>query len=76
MGTPSGLNALQEFKHPGDINRGEPLRAGHLGHPIGRVAYAALPFFVLMCIGVVILTAFPEIALWLPAALFDKAPAG
>ncbi len=45
---------------------------GLTGHPIGRVAWAALPFFVLMCVGVVILTAFPEIALWLPGALFDK----
>jgi tripartite ATP-independent transporter DctM subunit len=45
---------------------------GLTGHPIGRVALAALPFFVLMCIGVVILTAFPEIALWLPSALFDR----
>ena len=45
---------------------------GLTGHPIGRVAWAALPFFVLMCIGVVILTAFPGIALWLPGALFDK----
>ena len=45
---------------------------GLTGHPIGRVAYAALPFFVLMCVGVAIVTAFPEIALWLPGALFDK----
>ncbi len=45
---------------------------GLTGHPIGRVAWAALPFFALMCIGVAILTAFPEIALWLPGALFDK----
>ena len=43
---------------------------GLTGHPIGRVAWAALPFFVLMCIGVVLLTAFPRIALWLPEALF------
>ena len=43
-------------------------------HSIGRVAYAALPFFVLMCIGVVIITIWPEIALWLPGVLFDKPP--
>ena len=40
--------------------------------PILRVALAAAPFFLLMCLGAAILTAFPEIALWLPDALFDK----
>ena len=40
------------------------------GTPITRVALAAAPFFVIMCIAVVLLTAFPEIALWLPNALF------
>ena len=44
---------------------------GLTGHPIGRVAIAALPFFGLMCVAVVIITAFPQIALWLPSALFD-----
>ena len=44
---------------------------GLTGTPIMRVALAALPFFVLMCVGVVLLTAFPEIALWLPGVLFD-----
>ena len=43
-------------------------------HSIGRVAYAALPFFLLMCIGVVIITIWPDIALWLPGVLFDKPP--
>jgi TRAP-type C4-dicarboxylate transport system permease large subunit len=37
-----------------------------------KVALAAVPFFMLMCIGVVLLTLFPEIALWLPNSLFDK----
>jgi TRAP-type C4-dicarboxylate transport system permease large subunit len=37
-----------------------------------KIAVAAAPFFVLMCIGVVLLTVFPEIALWLPNTLFDK----
>jgi TRAP-type C4-dicarboxylate transport system permease large subunit len=45
---------------------------GLTGTPIMRVAIAAAPFFVLMCIGVVLLTIFPEIALWLPNTLFDK----
>jgi len=45
---------------------------GLTGHPIGRVAIAALPFFVLMCIAVGIVTLLPEIALWLPDFLFNK----
>ncbi len=43
-------------------------------HSIGRVAYAAVPFFLLMCVGVVIITMWPQIALWLPGVLFDKPP--
>jgi len=34
--------------------------------PISRVARASLPFFLLLCLGVILLTAFPQIALWLP----------
>ncbi len=45
---------------------------GLTGHPIGRIAVAALPFFILMCIAVAIVTLVPEIALWLPDALFNK----
>ena len=45
---------------------------GLTGTSIMKIAVAAAPFFVLMCIGVVLLIAFPEIALWLPNALFDK----
>ncbi|RKF12990.1 TRAP transporter large permease subunit [Roseovarius spongiae] len=45
---------------------------GLTGTPIMRVALAALPFFVLMCIGAALLVVFPEIALWLPNWLFDK----
>ncbi|MDF2095998.1 TRAP transporter large permease [Aquibaculum arenosum] len=43
---------------------------GLTGHPIGRVARAAMPFFFLMCLAVAILTIFPGIALWLPDILF------
>jgi TRAP-type C4-dicarboxylate transport system permease large subunit len=39
------------------------------GHAISRVAYASLPFFFLMCLATAILTAFPEIALWLPRTM-------
>lgn len=45
---------------------------GLTGTPIMRVALAALPFFVLMCIGAALLVFFPEIALWLPNWLFNK----
>ncbi|WP_169569400.1 TRAP transporter large permease [Sneathiella limimaris] len=37
--------------------------------PISRVARASAPFFLLLCLGVVILTIFPQIALWLPTFL-------
>ncbi len=43
---------------------------GLTGDPIGRVALAALPFFFLMCLGVLILTIFPQVALWLPDLLY------
>ena len=42
---------------------------GMTGRSIGSVAWAAAPFFVLMVIGVVIITFFPQIALWLPTLL-------
>lgn len=43
---------------------------GLTGETIGRVAWAALPFFLLMCLAVAVITAFPGIALWLPGVLF------
>ena len=45
---------------------------GLTGYSIGYVALAAAPFFVMMVIGVAIITFFPEIALWLPQLLFGK----
>jgi C4-dicarboxylate transporter, DctM subunit len=39
---------------------------GISGRSIGYVARAALPFFLLMLLGVVLLAIFPGIALWLP----------
>ncbi|MBS8262773.1 C4-dicarboxylate ABC transporter permease [Roseibium polysiphoniae] len=44
---------------------------GLTGVPIGRVARAAFPFFLLMAFGVAIVTIWPQIVLWLPSALFD-----
>lgn len=32
---------------------------------------AAIPFFLLMCLGVFLITVYPEIALWLPNHLYD-----
>jgi len=43
---------------------------GISGRSIGYVARAAMPFFVLMLVGVVLLAAFPGIALWLPNYLY------
>lgn len=42
---------------------------GMTEEPIGKVAIAAMPFFLLMLTGVVIITLFPQIALWLPEFL-------
>lgn len=39
------------------------------GETMGRIAYAALPFFILMLVFAVILAAFPQLALWLPSTL-------
>lgn len=39
---------------------------GLTGQSIGRVVKAAFPFFILMCIAVVIISLFPEIVLFLP----------
>jgi C4-dicarboxylate transporter, DctM subunit len=39
---------------------------GISGRSIGYVARAALPFFLLMLLGVALLAVFPGIALWLP----------
>ncbi len=39
---------------------------GLTGEPIGRVVTAALPFFLLMCLAVLIIIVYPSITLWLP----------
>lgn len=43
---------------------------GMSGVPVLRVAAASLPFFLLMCLSVVILALIPDIALWLPRWIF------
>ena len=39
---------------------------------ITRIIVAASPFFLLMCIGVLCITVWPEIVLWLPDQLYSK----
>lgn len=42
---------------------------GLTGYSFNRVFVATIPFFLLLCLGVVIITAFPGIVLWLPNLL-------
>lgn len=42
---------------------------GITGIPIGRIALATLPFFLLMLVGGALLAVFPGIALWLPSLM-------
>ena len=42
-----------------------------IGRGIGFVSMAALPMFVMMLVGVALLTVFPELALWLPEAMMS-----
>ena len=42
---------------------------GLTAQDFGRTITAALPFFILLCVGTVLLVMFPEIALWLPDRL-------
>lgn len=44
---------------------------GLAGHDILFVARSVLPFFLLLCASIVILTIFPEIATWLPRTMFS-----
>lgn len=42
---------------------------GLTGRSMGDTVRAAMPFFLLLCLGTVILAAFPQIVLWLPGLL-------
>lgn len=42
---------------------------GLTGQPIGKVVNAAFPFFILMCVAVLIIILFPAITLWIPNML-------
>lgn len=39
------------------------------GESISRVAWSALPFFLLMCVAAILISIWPEIVLWLPNSL-------
>ncbi|WP_372612965.1 TRAP transporter large permease [Halomonas sp.] len=45
---------------------------GMTGRNILYIAWAALPFFLLMMVGVVLITVFPGIATWLPEAMGNR----
>ena len=44
---------------------------GLTGKNIVQVGKSVLPFFLLLCLGIVILTIFPEIVTWLPSKMFS-----
>ena len=46
------------------------------GRGIGYIAWATLPMFLMMLLGVVLLTLFPELATWLPNAMMSRGSAG
>ena len=45
---------------------------GLTGRNILQVAYAALPFFALLVLAVVLLVVFPDMALWLPRSMLER----
>ncbi len=44
---------------------------GLTGHNILYVARAVLPFFLVLCLGVLLITLYPDIATWLPRTMFS-----
>ena len=42
---------------------------GLTGHNIFYVARSVLPFFLLLCAGIVIITIYPDIVTWLPRTM-------
>ncbi|MGV6876386.1 TRAP transporter large permease [Pseudochelatococcus sp. B33] len=40
---------------------------GLTGESIGRIGYAALPFFAVMCVVTALISVFPDLVLWLPS---------
>jgi C4-dicarboxylate transporter DctM subunit len=44
---------------------------GMTGRSIFRIGSYAFPLFVLMCVAVILLAVFPQLALWLPSTMLD-----
>lgn len=44
---------------------------GLTGQSLGRLAVASIPFCILLYVSCVLITVFPQIALWLPHVLYD-----
>ena len=42
---------------------------GLTGHRFSDITFGSLPFAILLVLGIVIITAFPQIALWLPSLM-------
>jgi TRAP-type C4-dicarboxylate transport system permease large subunit len=45
---------------------------GMTDHEISYIARTAVPFFLLMCVMVVLLATFPELATWLPETMREQ----
>jgi C4-dicarboxylate transporter, DctM subunit len=45
---------------------------GMTGNNIFTIARYTLPLFLIMCLAVALITAFPQIALWLPSTMLDR----
>jgi C4-dicarboxylate transporter, DctM subunit len=45
---------------------------GLTGRSIFAIGLYALPLFLLMCVAIVVIAAFPEITLWLPSTMLDR----
>jgi tripartite ATP-independent transporter DctM subunit len=45
---------------------------GMTGRSIFTIGAYAFPLFLLMCVAVILIAAFPEIALWLPSTMLDR----
>ncbi|MGQ9648189.1 MAG: TRAP transporter large permease [Thermodesulfobacteriota bacterium] len=40
--------------------------------PMGRIIMGSMPFLIILVLGIVLLSLFPELALWLPGRMFGK----
>jgi C4-dicarboxylate transporter, DctM subunit len=45
---------------------------GISGRSLGFIAREAMPFFILMCVAVGLLTVFPQFAIWSPNELYAR----